>query len=1103
MSLDINDKVFCLVSTSHRPSEDVFQCLACPKFPNSYLEYERKNLKRHIVSQKHEENEAKFLAELARAAPSSSDVNPAQTSRDDIPHESNNLDFGNPPPDDQCPFSDLWTPIDREIHIPFEPHPEDYYHAYLRELETEEVISCHMFLTHLLFNGNSRLRYSESQKKAILSWGKSLGAREVPALSALKRVQDKIQDMVASPTEKVVSSSGTVFYINEIGHAIAKDFANPITRLAMTEYPEDGGGSMSELKHGWKWLIETPRDMLTITARVGGKLYFVGELLQCRDGSYFIPDRFFTKAVTSDPVTPGKPTSPPSLFAFGNVAQITLNGFVVKSQPSIICTDQFCATYEDLLHAGHLSRGFSDCSRVFAACMPHPRREQARGRMVYGVPLIIFLDDAGKPRTPQNTAGHIHEMFRLSTQTGAQTKIKAYKEQTGVNDSTNAAAMQSIVELGKVLYDKTHLENTGLKREDIERQLQEEVARAIDTHGINPLIGMPAVDMHQDTPTEILHTVLLGVVKYFWGQTVHILDKAKLLQTFEIRLASVNTSAMNIPKISAEYICTYKGSLIGKHFKSLAQLMPFLIYDIVPKKVVDAWTIIGELVVLIWHTEIGNLESYLSDLSHTIEAFLNITAECSPSILISKPKFHFLVHLPAHIQRFGPALIFSTERYKSFNHVFRLTCIHSNRQAPSRDSCKTFATHDITKHIVTGGYWHDKAAKCWVQAGPFIHSYMEGNKLYSRLLVVPDIEGKASSASGRVRYRTSKEDGVDASVSALAWSRTEASSASNASDFAALAEGQEFLSAIAVAARNGDEVRNNMFAAVRWQDQGEKLFVGRLKEVLAVRNTPSTAKMVQVEMFDFLPEPHGLLRVPVLKPRLTENDRHQKIIVTPENVMCGLNVQHDCATVKCSQYKTVPIAQERIEISRTRPVVDHNDDDQFLLNTHTLHNHLFIPKILPNYLLSVLSRPQLQAEEQKTLRLRAAQHVRTQKEAQDSPEDGQIPTENAPFELRPFERGRGRGRGKGVGRGAGQSISQGAIQLPANELGVLPAPSTQVESEPSMSADPTQITVPVLPAKKKKRGSRTATTSTSTRGGVTKRGRGKGRGQTSKSGDPS
>jgi hypothetical protein len=109
-----------------------------------------------------------------------------------------------------------------------------------------------------------------------------------------------------------------------------------------------------------------------------------------------------------------------------------------------------------------------------------------------------------------------------------------------------------------------------------------------------------------------------------------------------------------------------------------------------------------------------------ADLSRVLEDFLTITAQCAPSILISKPKFHFLIHIAAYIRRFGPAIMFSTERYESFNHVFRLACIHSNRGAPSRDTCNTFATQDIIKHIATGGYWIDPGSKTWVRAGSAI-----------------------------------------------------------------------------------------------------------------------------------------------------------------------------------------------------------------------------------------------------------------------------------------------------------------------------------------------------------------------------------------------
>jgi len=96
------------------------------------------------------------------------------------------------------------------------------------------------------------------------------------------------------------------------------------------------------------------------------------------------------------------------------------------------------------------------------------------------------------------------------------------------------------------------------------------------------------------------------------------------------------------------------------------------------------------------------------DLEHVIDELLTKTAICAPSILISKPKFHFLKHLPFYIKRFGPSLLFPTERYESFNTPFRLSCIYSNRLAPSCDSAVIFANLDRLKHIACGGWWFDK-----------------------------------------------------------------------------------------------------------------------------------------------------------------------------------------------------------------------------------------------------------------------------------------------------------------------------------------------------------------------------------------------------------
>ncbi|KAF8593168.1 hypothetical protein BDV93DRAFT_428023, partial [Ceratobasidium sp. AG-I] len=109
------------------------------------------------------------------------------------------------------------------------------------------------------------------------------------------------------------------------------------------------------------------------------------------------------------------------------------------------------------------------------------------------------------------------------------------------------------------------------------------------------------------------------------------------------------------------YMCQYTGSLVGKHFKTLAQIMPFACYDIVQSDLLEVWLLLGRLTALLWQTEIENIDTYLSKIQTIIDDFLLAAARCSPSIIVLKPKFHFLVHLPMYIRRFGPAINFSTE----------------------------------------------------------------------------------------------------------------------------------------------------------------------------------------------------------------------------------------------------------------------------------------------------------------------------------------------------------------------------------------------------------------------------------------------------------
>ncbi|EGO04676.1 hypothetical protein SERLA73DRAFT_43533, partial [Serpula lacrymans var. lacrymans S7.3] len=205
------------------------------------------------------------------------------------------------------------------------------------------------------------------------------------------------------------------------------------------------------------------------------------------------------------------------------------------------------------------------------------------------------------------TCKAIKHQINTSLEPGGTKKVKMATTNSGIRDTANDLIIRHLLELGKQLCKREEGKPALPEAEELETVLQ---GATLDDH-INPLLEMPGVDVHQDTPSKILHTVLLGVVKYFWGQTVWLLDKAHLLTIFQARLESLSKDGLNSPQLGAEYICRYKGGLIGKHFKSLARVMPYLIYDLVPQDVLHAWSVIGDLVVLLWHTGIDNLEEYL------------------------------------------------------------------------------------------------------------------------------------------------------------------------------------------------------------------------------------------------------------------------------------------------------------------------------------------------------------------------------------------------------------------------------------------------------------------------------------------------------------
>lgn len=177
--------------------------------------------------------------------------------------------------------------------------------------------------------------------EAVLRWAKALHAQDVPTMYALDKSRENLAKIIGNPTKKVVGSEGNIFYINDIAHAIAKvslahsnnevghlltirkDYANPLTRFAMKDFPESGEGGMSEVHHGRKMLLESPQGIATPAVRVRGRIFFVDELLRCVGGMYFIPERFFSQKHprTKQSSNPAGGVEKTKLMALGRVAR--------------------------------------------------------------------------------------------------------------------------------------------------------------------------------------------------------------------------------------------------------------------------------------------------------------------------------------------------------------------------------------------------------------------------------------------------------------------------------------------------------------------------------------------------------------------------------------------------------------------------------------------------------------------------------------------------------------------------------------------------------------------------------------------------------------
>ncbi|KAG9124850.1 hypothetical protein FRC07_010024, partial [Ceratobasidium sp. 392] len=109
----------------------------------------------------------------------------------------------------------------------------------------------------------------------------------------------------------------------------------------------------------------------------------------------------------------------------------------------------------------------------------------------------------------------------------------------------------------------------------------------------NPALLIPDLDVNRDTPVEVLHVILLGVVKYFWRDAV----ARQTPDGREILKAQINSLDLSGLGLDAPHGATL--------------IAPFVLYDLLPPRAYNAWLALSHLGPLAFQPEIEDVDLYL------------------------------------------------------------------------------------------------------------------------------------------------------------------------------------------------------------------------------------------------------------------------------------------------------------------------------------------------------------------------------------------------------------------------------------------------------------------------------------------------------------
>ncbi|KAJ6580335.1 hypothetical protein B0H10DRAFT_2179659 [Mycena sp. CBHHK59/15] len=493
----------------------------------------------------------------------------------------------------------------------------------------------------------------------------------------------------------------------------------------------------------------------------------------------------------------------------------------------------------------------------------------------------------GVPRSKEKTVADLEQQLKRAIN-GAPSAVDTMATDTGSKDKYFQHFVDKLQTASTKLKEEQKMKPADgtLSKADEVKAMLHRLRDEMPENVFNPVLSILDFDPSSDSPVEILHVLLLGVVKYWWRDAVSR-QTAQGKDELRTRLSSIDVAGLNSSRLRGNMYVQYAGSLVGRDFRIILQVALIVLHGLIPATHYQGWVALCKLAPLMFQPAIEDLPAYTKKLKDAVFDFLAATALWNTQ-WFNKPKFHLF----------------------SFNLVIRLRSVHSPRHAPSLDIGSSFGHLHAIRHLVSGGF-----VQTAVDGTTLLFPRQAGRHVTA--LIDDDEFVKFMSMDG---LREGSRAGFYTSITGpCQWEETLAFERGLRSP---LGSGAAIIRCRNLVLKGGDRVDVGKYIVYHL---GQVSAVGRVEEILV---TEQANRLLGVLVSKCRIGPDIL---PYHMPSCTV-DSSSPLLLVFEELLCAINVAHNCAANDCKPTNTRQLLQEREATDQFEDELKHpiQPDDCFL-----------------------------------------------------------------------------------------------------------------------------------------------------------------------------